>query len=41
MKEKENDKIKFSNIDFFSCNEKYDLILAIDVFEHIEDYYGF
>jgi SAM-dependent methyltransferase len=33
--------IKFSNEDFFSSNTRYDLLMLIDVFEHVENYYDF
>lgn len=37
--EKEN--IKFVNKDFFLTREIYDLLLVIDVIEHVKDFYGF
>lgn len=33
--------ISFMNNDFFDTQEQYDLLLLIDVFEHVEDYLGF
>jgi 2-polyprenyl-3-methyl-5-hydroxy-6-metoxy-1,4-benzoquinol methylase len=41
-KQNENDRLKFYLGDFFvEDNSMFDLILCIDVFEHIENYYGF
>jgi cyclopropane fatty-acyl-phospholipid synthase-like methyltransferase len=39
--ERERERIKFYNADFTNEVEKYDLLLAIDVIEHIDDYFGF
>ena len=33
--------LSFSNNDLFSSKEIYDLVVCLDVFEHIEDYYSF
>lgn len=38
---KENDKLKFFNEDFLTKNIHTDVLLLIDVIEHIDDYYGF
>ncbi len=42
-KEKERERLNFLFMDFLSenSNTTYDLILAIDVFEHVENYMGF
>ena len=40
-KSRENDKLKFYCGNFLATSELYDLILCIDVFEHIPDYIGF
>jgi cyclopropane fatty-acyl-phospholipid synthase-like methyltransferase len=41
-KKKSNDRLEFINSDLLSLpSEKADLILAIDVLEHVEDYYRF
>jgi SAM-dependent methyltransferase len=38
----ESDRIEFINADFFSLEtEMFDLLLMIDVLEHVEDYYCF
>ncbi|MBM9602716.1 class I SAM-dependent methyltransferase [Desulfopila inferna] len=40
--QKQNERVQFFLEDFSQNNEQYyDILLAIDVFEHIEDYYGF
>jgi hypothetical protein len=39
--QKENDRIKFELNDITQLEVYFDLIMAIDVFEHIEDYIGF
>lgn len=36
-----NEKIHFFNEDLLEKNEIYDLLLMIDVFEHVDDYFGF
>jgi cyclopropane fatty-acyl-phospholipid synthase-like methyltransferase len=33
--------VTYRNADFLATEEKADLVLAIDVFEHVEDYMGF
>lgn len=40
-KERENETIRYSNEDIFSDQTEFDLMLCIDVFEHIEDCYSF
>lgn len=40
-KAKENDRIQFFNKDFTEENLKSDLLLVIDVVEHVDDYYNF
>jgi hypothetical protein len=39
--ERENDRIKFINRDFLESAEHYDILMFIDIIEHIEDYIGF
>lgn len=40
-KERETERIRYANDDLFESEAVFDLLLCIDVFEHIEDYYGF
>ena len=40
-KERENDKIRFICQDFLISNEYYEILMFIDLIEHIEDYIGF
>ncbi len=40
-KERENDKIKFIKQDFLKSEEYYDILIFIDIIEHIENYIGF
>ncbi|OYU81329.1 MAG: methylase [Flavobacterium sp. BFFFF1] len=40
-KEKQNDKLTFLQEDFTKLEENFDLVLMIDVFEHVDDYFGF
>jgi hypothetical protein len=41
-KPRENEKLKFYLGDFFEMDRKdFDVLMCIDVVEHIEDYYGF
>ncbi|CCF00163.1 conserved hypothetical protein (plasmid) [Sinorhizobium fredii HH103] len=41
-KQKENDRLKFRNEDIItSSSHEFDLILLLDVFEHVPDYLGF
>lgn len=35
------DRLEFRQVDFLETNDSYDLLLMIDVFEHIENYIGF
>src|SRR5690606_20481565 len=34
-------RLEFKNENFLDTNVKYDLLLMIDVFEHVDDYMGF
>lgn len=36
-----SDRVNFKLGDFFASEEHFDLLMAIDVFEHVEDYIGF
>jgi 2-polyprenyl-3-methyl-5-hydroxy-6-metoxy-1,4-benzoquinol methylase len=38
---REKDRLKFEHSDFLEINSKFDLVLMMDVFEHVEDYLGF
>jgi len=40
-KQREKDRLKFEHTNFLEINSKYDLVLMMDVFEHVEDYLGF
>ena len=40
-RERENDKIRFICQDFLKSKEFYDVLMFIDLIEHIEDYIGF
>jgi Methyltransferase domain len=40
-KSREKERLKYYNIDFIETKEFYDLILAIDLIEHIEDCFSF
>jgi SAM-dependent methyltransferase len=40
-KQREGDNLTFHCGDFLQTNERYDFLLCIDVFEHIDDYMGF
>lgn len=40
-RERENDRIRFISQDFLKSKEFYDILMFIDVIEHIEDYIGF
>jgi hypothetical protein len=40
-KRKERDRLQFRNDDLFECSESIDMLLVIDVFEHVRDVYGF
>jgi len=39
--QRENDRIKFNHADFLATSKRYDLLLMMDVFEHVRDYLGF
>jgi len=38
---RENDRVKFKNQDFLTSDETYDVVMFVDIIEHIEDYIGF
>jgi 2-polyprenyl-3-methyl-5-hydroxy-6-metoxy-1,4-benzoquinol methylase len=40
-KQREKERLKFEHADFLETNSKFDLVLMMDVFEHVEDYLGF
>jgi len=40
-KQREKERLEFKQENFLEINEKFDLLLMIDVFEHIDDYLGF
>ena len=40
-KTKEDEKVKYFMENLLDKNEHFDLLLCIDVFEHVEDYIGF
>ena len=40
-KKKQNKKISFYKKDVFKINNFYDVLISSDVFEHVEDYFGF
>lgn len=40
-KERESSKIHYHNTDISTTDQQFDLLLCIDVFEHIEDYFTF
>lgn len=40
-KQREKERLKFEHSNFLEINSKFDLVLMIDVFEHVEDYLGF
>jgi SAM-dependent methyltransferase len=39
--QREKDRLKFSQSNFLEADVKFDLLLMIDVFEHVDDYLGF
>jgi 2-polyprenyl-3-methyl-5-hydroxy-6-metoxy-1,4-benzoquinol methylase len=40
-KSREKERLHFKNENLVETNEKFDVLLMIDVFEHVEDYLGF
>jgi 2-polyprenyl-3-methyl-5-hydroxy-6-metoxy-1,4-benzoquinol methylase len=40
-KQREKDRLTFEHSNFLEINSKYDLLLMMDVIEHVEDYLGF
>lgn len=40
-KERQNERIKFICKDFLTSTEHYDILMFIDIIEHIEDYFSF
>ncbi len=38
---KANERLRFRLANLLESDERYDLAMAIDVFEHVEDYFGF
>lgn len=40
-KERESERIRFMRQDFLTSKETYDVLMFIDIIEHIEDYIGF
>lgn len=40
-RQKEKDRLDFKQENFVETNTRYDLLLMIDVFEHVDDYLGF
>lgn len=38
---KANERMSFRLADLLESEERFDLVMAIDVFEHVEDYFGF
>jgi hypothetical protein len=40
-KKREKDRLVFKYEDFLKTQDKFDLLLMIDVFEHVDDYLGF
>lgn len=40
-KQREKDRLEFSHENFLEANVNFDLLLMMDVFEHVEDYMGF
>jgi SAM-dependent methyltransferase len=40
-KSREKERLAYKHEDIFDTNTKFDLLLVIDVFEHVEDYLGF
>src|SRR4051794_859597 len=40
-RQREKDRLKFKLENFLETEEKFDLLLMMDVFEHVDDYLGF
>ena len=40
-KQRLKDRLEFNNENFLKTNSTYDLLLMMDVFEHVDDYIGF
>lgn len=40
-KQREKDRLEFKNENFLETNARFDLLLMMDVFEHVDDYLGF
>jgi hypothetical protein len=40
-KERDKERLKFEHTNFLETNSKCDLLLMMDVFEHVDDYLGF
>lgn len=40
-KQREKDRLEFKHENFIEPNKNFDLLLMIDVFEHVDDYLGF
>jgi SAM-dependent methyltransferase len=40
-RQRTKERLEFTQMDFVSVNERFDLLLVIDVFEHVDDYLGF
>ena len=40
-KQREKERLEFKHENFLKINSKFDLLLMIDVFEHVDDYLGF
>lgn len=40
-KQREKERLEFKHENFLDTNAKFDLLLMIDVFEHVDDYLGF
>lgn len=38
---RETDRVRYHNASIFNDNQTFDILLCIDVFEHVEDYIGF
>lgn len=40
-KQREKERLKFEHFNFLEINSKFDLLLVMDVIEHVDDYLGF